>query len=185
MERHNAILQTTPESKYMFLVEEILADQKSDGCNDMYKECNKTSYDIIAGRMQDNLNILNEYIKENRKVMDKIINNIENSKKKPEEAGYKKASAKEVDEWQKMILKLQEDYVTYKCSIDIIKPGLEDILFNQYVELGQRRTMRFLRNKYMSDCDKEFLEKGVSWAFNYAAKHRLNIDMKQYAAYYK
>ena len=185
MDRNHAILQMTPEPKYMFLVEEIVADQKSDGCNDIYKECNKTSYDIIAARIQYNLNTLNQCIKENRNVMDKIINNIENSKKKPEEAGYKKTSAKEVDEWQKMILKLQEDYVSYKCSVDTMKPVLKDILFNQYVELGQRQTMRFLRNKYMSDHDKEFLEKGVSWAFNYAAKHRLNIDMKQYAAYYK
>jgi hypothetical protein len=77
-------------------------------------------------------------------------------------------------------MKLQEDYVTYKASADAMKPGLEDILFNQNVELGQRRTMRFLRNKYLNDGDQEFLEKGVTWAANYAARHRLKIDMKAY-----
>ena len=185
MDRNEAILQTTPEAKYMFAVNEIIADKDSRGYNDIYKECNKTSYDIIAAKIQNTLNMLNECIKENRKVMDKIIKSIENSKKKPEETGYKKASAKEVDEWQKIILKLQEEFVSHKSSIDLMKPVLDDILFNQFVELGQRQTMRHLRNKYLRDHDKEYLTKGVTWAFNYAAKHRLNIDMTQYAAYYK
>lgn len=185
MDRNKAILQTIPESKYMFLVEEIVSDKKNNGSHDMYKECNKTSYDIIAAKIQNNLNVLNECLKENRKVMNKIINNIENSKKSPEQKEYKKASAKEVNEWQKMILKLQEEFVTYKSTVDLIKPVLEDILFNQFVELGKRRTLRHLRNKYLIDNDKEYLTKGVTWAFNYAEKHRLNIDLTQYAVYYK
>ena len=114
-------------------------------------------------------------------MMNIIISNIENDKKKSVEAGYKKLSAKEIDEMQKSIMKLQEDYVTYKASADAIKPGLEDILFNQYIEVGQRRTMRFLRNRYLEDGDQEFLEKGVTWAANYAARHRVKIDMKAYA----
>jgi hypothetical protein len=180
MDSNDVILQTTPEPKYSFLVEEIMADKISRGYNDMYKECDKTSYDPIVIRLQQQLNILNNRMKENRSIMNTIINDIENSKKKSGEAGYKKVSAKELDEWQKMIMKLQEDYVTYKASADTIKPGLEDILFNQYIEVGQRRTMRFLRNKYLDDGDQEYLEKGVTWAANYAARHRLKIDMKAY-----
>ncbi len=181
MDRNECILQTIPEPKYAFLVEEIISDKLSRAYNDMYKECDKSSYDIIAGKLQDHLNLMNSRMKENRKVMDKIITDIENSKKKPDEKGYKKANAKDVDEWQKTCKKLQQEYVEYKCSADAVKPGLHDILYNQYIEVGQRRTMRFLRNKYLDDGDQEYLEKGVTWASNYAAKHRVKIDMKAYA----
>ena len=181
MDRNDAILQTTAESKYQFLVDEILADKTSMGHNDIYKEFNKSSYDIIVGKLQEHLNRLNTTMKENRKAMDKIISDIENSKKKPDEKGYKKASAKELDEWNKMGMKLQEEFVECKHHVNAIKPGLDDLMFNQYIELAQRRTMRFLRNKYFEDFDQEYLEKGVTWAANYAAKHRLKIDMKAYA----
>ena len=181
MDRNDAILQTTPESKYHFLIEEILADKASMWKNDIYRETNKSSYDPIVGKLQNRIDTLRLTMKENRKVMDKIITDIENSKKKPDEKGYKKASSKDVDEWQKMCKKLQQEYVEYKCSADAVRPGLDDILFNQCIEVGQRRTMRFLRNKYLNDGDQEYLEKGVTWAANYAAKHRLKIDMKAYA----
>jgi hypothetical protein len=181
MDRNELILQTIPDPKHAFLVEEIIGDKLSMGNNDMYKECDKTSYDPIASKLQEHMILMNNRMKENRGIMDMIINNIENAKKKPCETGYKKTSAKEIDEMQKMCMKLQEDFVTYKASADAMKPGLEDILFNQHVELGQRRTMRFLRNKYLDDGDQEFLAKGVTWAANYAARHRVKIDMKAYA----
>lgn len=181
MDRTELILETTAESKYDFLVEEILADKVSKWQNDMYKESNKSSYDPIVGKIQSRINALRNTMKENRKVMDKIITDIENSNKKPDAPGYKKASAKELDEWNKLGMKLQEEFVECKDQVIAIKQRLDDLIFNQYIELGQRRTMRFLRNKYMDDNDKEFLEKGVTWAANYAAKHRLAIDFKQYA----
>jgi hypothetical protein len=181
MDRNDAILQTTAESKYQFLVEEILADKLCRGQHDIYKETNKSSYDIIVGKLQSRIDALRLTMKENRKVMDKIITDIENSNKKPDAPGYKKASAKELDEWNKLGMKLQEEFVECKYHINAIKPGLDDLMFNQYIELGQRRTMRFLRNKYIEDGDKGFLEKGVTWAANYAAKHRIAIDLKKYA----
>lgn len=181
MDRNDAILQTTPESKYSFLVEEILADKASMWKNDIYRETNKSSYDPIVGKLQSRIDALRLTMKENRKVMDKLITDIENSKKKPDEKGYKKATAKEVDEWNKMGMKLQEEFVECKHHVNAIKPGLDDLMFNQYIELGQRRTMRFLRNKYFEDGDQDFLEKGVTWAAKYAAKHRIAIDLKGYA----
>jgi predicted house-cleaning noncanonical NTP pyrophosphatase (MazG superfamily) len=181
MDRHDAILQTTAESKYKFLVEEILADKASRWQNELYRETNKSSYDPIVGKLQNRIDTLRLTMKENRKVMDKIITDIENSNKKPDAPGYKKASAKELDEWNKMGMKLQEEFVECRHHVNAIKPGLDDLMFNQYIELAQRKTMRFLRNKYMEDGDQEYLEKGITWAANYAAKHRLKIDMKAYA----
>jgi hypothetical protein len=184
MERHNAILQTIPESKYYYLVEEIINDQKNNGGHEMYKEYNKTSYDIAIAKIKKRLNILNTNMQENRKVMDKVITDIENSKKTPGEENYKKATAKEIDEWQKNILILQENYVNYKSAVNTIISILEDLQFNQYIQAGQQRTMRFLRDKYITEGDKNYLEKGVTWAYKYAEKHRLNIDLKKYSIYY-
>ena len=73
MDRNDAILQTTPESKYHFLIEEILADKASMWKNDIYKETNKSSYDPIVGKLQNRIDTLRLTMKENRKVMDKII----------------------------------------------------------------------------------------------------------------
>ena len=181
MDRTELILQTTAEPKYHFLIDEILADKASSWKNDIYKDSNKSSYDPIIGKLQNRVDTLRLTMKENRNVMDKIISDIENSKKRPDEKGYKKASAKELDEWNKMGMKLQEEFVESRYHVIAIKPRLDDLIFNQHIELGQKRTMRFLRNKYMEDGDQDFLEKGVTWAANYAAKHRLAIDLKGYA----
>jgi predicted RNase H-like nuclease (RuvC/YqgF family) len=180
MERHTAILETSPESKYTFLVEEIVNDKICGGYHDMYKDFERTSYDIIVAKFQNDINSLNRAMKENRKLMDSTIASIENSKKKLGDKDYKKPSAKQVEEWQKMCPRLQGEFVEYKAAAEALKPRLDDIIFNRYIEAGQLRTMRHLRNKFIQDNDREYLEKGVTWALNYAARHRLKIDMKVY-----
>uniref|UniRef100_A0A6C0ANE5 Uncharacterized protein n=1 Tax=viral metagenome TaxID=1070528 RepID=A0A6C0ANE5_9ZZZZ len=181
MERNDAILETNPDPKYQYLVDEIISDKLSGGLKNMYKDFKKTSYDIIVAKYQSKFNILNDKMKENRKLMENTIKRIENSYKKPDEEGYEKISPKEVENLQKLFPKLQDEFVEYKSSSETFRIKLEDIIFNQYLESGKMLTMRYLRNKFIEDNDKLFLEKGVTWAFDYAARHRIDIDITQYS----
>jgi hypothetical protein len=184
IDRNTAILQTFPDSKYAHLVNEIVNDKMSGGNHNLYKDYSKTSYDIMAGYLQKEQDSLNLAVKLNRKKMDKIIDDITNALKDPKDKDYKKATDKEVKAWEEESLKLQEDYVRIKGSLDTMAPKLADVKYNQYVEIGQKMTMWFLRNKFIDDGDLEYLEKGVTWASDYAEKNRLSLDLAYYKSFY-
>ena len=171
--RDSAITQCNANPKYNFLVEEVLQDT---GSKDYYKN-GPSSFDPVIGRLQGDIHYYTIASRENRSLMDALITNIGNAMKDPKDPGYKKASKEDLRRWNMECSKLQLEFVTYKGRLEQIQPKLDDCLFNRYIEDSRRNTMKMLSDKFFMDRDKDYLAKGVTWAMEYAEKHRINIDL--------
>ena len=174
--RDSAITQCVASSKYNFILEEILEDKRLGGAYDYYKDT-KTSYDPPIGRLQRDIKFYTLASEENRKLMDIAITNITNAKRDPKDEQHKKASKADMERWTSDCSKLQIAFVTYKSQLDVLQPQLDDCLFNRYIEESKRNTMKMLRDKFFMDGDKDYLAKGITWAMEYAEKHRISIDL--------
>jgi hypothetical protein len=176
MDRNISILQTVPNSKYAYIVNGILEDKSSMGMRDYYKNDGKSSYDPVIGRIQRDIKKCISNSKENRKIIETLITNITNSKRKPTDKEYKKATKANVEHWESECSKLQLAYVTYKSQVEFLTPLLDDCIFNQYLENSRRNTLKMLRDKFFMDGNKDYLEQGVTWAMEYAEKHKIKLD---------
>jgi hypothetical protein len=174
--RNSAICQTHPNNKYSYLVDEILEDKKARGVYDYYKD-DKSSYDPVIGRLQRDIHFYIVSSKENRDKIDSLITNISNALKDPKDPGYKKASKADIERWESDCSKLQVTFVTYKGQLEVLQPQLDDCLFNRYIEDSKRSTMKMLRDKFFMDGDEDYLAKGITWAMEYAEKHRITLDL--------
>jgi hypothetical protein len=167
--RDFAIAQTLADSKYNYMIEEIIQD-------DYYKD-GPSSYDPVIGRLQRDMYYFTSRCKENRDKADLMITAITNAMKDPKDKDYKYATNDEISRWELECSKLQLAFVTYKDKLEQIQPKLDDCLFNRFVEDGRRRTMKMLREKFFTDNDKEYLAKGITWAMEYAEKNRVTLDL--------
>ena len=167
MDRNTAILDTIADPKHTYLVEEIVQETLL-GKFDQYKDDGKTSQDPMIGKLQTDINFYTRSSAENRKLMDQLIANLTNAKKDPKEKGYKKATPADIERWETDIGKLQLAFVTYKGQIEQLQPILNRYLFLQYIEENRRKSMKYLRDKFVEDGDRDYLEKGVTWATEYA-----------------
>jgi len=173
--RDSAIYQTLPNKKYEFLVEEILEDKKARGAHDYYRD-GTSSYDPVIGRLQRDIKFYTDGCQENRDKMDSLISNISRALKDPKDPGYKKASKDDLTRWESDCSKLQMTFVTYKGNLEILQPQLDDCLFNRYIDDSRRNTMKMLRDKFFMDGDQHYLAKGITWAMEYAEKHKIKLD---------
>ena len=60
--------------------------------------------------------------------------------------------------------------------MEFLTPLLDDCIFNQYLENSRRNTLKMLRDKFFMDGNKDYLEQGVTWAMEYAEKHKIKLD---------
>jgi hypothetical protein len=164
--------------RYNYLVREIVADKGSNGEHNMYKAGGTNSYDPIIGRLTREKNKWDELIKKNRGVMDKIIGSIEAALKEPRDEGYRRARPVDIARWQDESLKLQEEFVEMRANSARLLPSIEDCQYNRLIEEMTRRNMRALRDKFFRDGDLVYLEKGVTWAMNYAEKNLLQLNFR-------
>ena len=160
---------------YNYLVRDIVADKKSGGAHNLYREDGANSYDPILGRLFREKKKWDELAAKNRGAMDKVIGLIEAAVK-----GQKAARNGDVVRWQEESMKLQEEFVEFRGNSEKLGPNIEDCQYNRLVEEMMRRNMRVLRDKFFEDGDVEYLEKGVVWATNYAEKHRIELDFKAF-----
>jgi len=65
----------------------------------------------------------------------------------------------------------------FKSNLNDNIPIMEDCKFNRLIEEIQRRQIRELRDKYFHDNDFDYLSRGVTWACNYCAMHRLKLNI--------
>ena len=174
--RDTAIFQTLPNKKYEFLVEEILEDKKARGAHDYYRD-GTSSYDPVVGRLQRDIKFYTDGCQDNRDKMDTLISNISRALKDPKDPGYKKASKEDLNRWESDCSKLQMTFVTYKGNLEVLQTQLDDCLFNRYIDDSRRSTMKMLRDKFFMDGDQDYLAKGVTWAMEYAEKHKIKLDL--------
>ena len=177
MESTEEILATTADDKYADIVEDIMNDKMSGGKFDYYRT-DTSSYDPIIAKLEREQKRWTDLIAANRKSMDRVILNIENSKKPSDK--LKKVTSADVASWELECKKLQEEYMDFKGNLDSIMPKIEDCKYNRLIEEVQRRHLREFRNKYMQDADFEFMSRGVTWACKYCATHRLKLDFSGY-----
>ena len=178
LDRNDALLQTTAHEEYYHLVLDIIRDKESMGSHDYYSEYNRTTLDLLLARLYNKKGMLIETCKNNRGLIEKLLKNIECSKKHPGEKDFRKASARDIEKWNTECMTLQQDYIDFKGSLEKIIPLIEDIEFNRYLERGQRNTMKYLRDKFFNDGNVEYLEKGITWAVEYETRHRVKVDYK-------
>ena len=57
---------------------------------------------------------------------------------------------------------------------------MEKYIWNQYLEDRLRRSLRWLRGRFMFERNYEFLKKGVTWTLKYDKKLRRDTDVDQY-----
>lgn len=174
--RDSAICQTQPNKKYAFMVEEVLEDKRQFGAYDHYKN-GPTSYDPVVGRLQRDIQFYTLNCKENRNKIDCLITNISKAMKDPKDPEYKKASKAQIEQWESDCSKLQQAFVNYRAQLELLQPQLDDCLFNRYIEESRRSTMKMLRDKFFMDGDQDYLAKGITWAMEYAEKHRIQLDL--------
>jgi hypothetical protein len=174
--RDSAIFQTLPNKKYEFLVDEVLGDKRARGTHDYYRD-RSSSYDPVIGRLQRDIKFYTDGCQENRDKMDALISNISRALKDPKDPEYKKASKEDLKRWESDCSKLQVTFVTYKGHLEVLQPKLDDCLFNRYIEDSKRSTMKMLRDKFFMDGDQDYLAKGITWAMEYAEKHKVNLDL--------
>jgi len=166
---------------YNYLVREIMNDKKYGGSHNLYRADGANSHDPVIGRLVREKNKWDELIAKNRAAMDKVIASIEAAMKRPDEKGYRPARKGDMVRWQDESMKLQEEFVEFRENSAKLLPIIEEFQYNHYIEEVTRKNMRALRDKFFRDGDVVYLEKGVTWAMNYSAKHRLEIDYKSLA----
>ena len=144
----------------------ILRDKKS-GWNFNYYESKQTIHDVNVANVQASVNGLKRQIKEYDASLDAITEEIENSKRKPEDPKFKKLTQKEVEA-------LEAEYIDiYKrrCERMVLLDGEQETLAaHKYAQMIQRKRFELLhalRNNFMNDGDERYLRAGTTWVENY------------------
>jgi hypothetical protein len=172
------VMATKAEDKYNHIVNEFIRDRNSGWKLDYFKDDGKNSNDLIIFQMRDECNVINLRISANNALMKKLDSDIAKSRLSVQDPEYKKAKKGDVILWDKQHVQAQEDNYHDSKLLEQIKEQISQYEWNRYLEDKMRRTLRWLRGRFMMDKDKEFLAKGVTWAITYNLKMRHNIFEK-------
>jgi hypothetical protein len=172
-----AVLSTSALPSYNNVVQIILRDEKHDWKFDYFKPDGKSSCDVKIGRLKINKWETEANIKANAQLLVTLDKNIKAARLPPNHADYKKAKPAEISLWDKQYVQAEEDLMLDRKHIDALTELIEQWTWNQYLEIGRMNSLWRLRNKYKYDHDREFLEKGVTWACEYEKRHRHNVDL--------
>lgn len=149
----------------------ILRDKKS-GWRFNYYEGKQTIHDVNVANVQASVNGLKRQIKEYDAQLDKITEDIENSKKKSDDPKVKKLTPKEVEA-------LEAEYIDIykrKCERMVALDGEQDTLAtHKYAQMIQRKRFELLhalRNNFMNDGDERYMRAGTTWVENYISDLR-------------
>ena len=161
-----------PMAKYEHIVRDVFRNRDSGWALKYYAD-SKTSWDLQVGRVQVALNQLAAEIQTNRNLMAKLDKAFAGAGLPPDHADYVKLSRAEH-------ATMDRDYVIAEHAIGTLmalREEHEDLLLdyrmNQHLELVVSSSMRRLQEKFRQDGDADFLRRGITWAFEYAAKHRV------------
>lgn len=172
-----AVLATTALPSYSNVVQIVLRDEKYDWKFDYFKPDGKSSYDVRIGRLKISKWETEANIKSNEQLLVTLDKNIKAARLPPNHADYKKAKPADVSLWDKQYVQAEEDLMLDRKHLVDLNELIEQWTWNQYLEVGRMNSLWRLRTKYKYDHDLEFLEKGVTWAFEYEKKHKHFVDL--------
>jgi len=163
------VASTIPNSKYDYVIENILRDKEYGWSLNYYKPDGKSSYDVGIARMTNEIKELTANIVTNEKLMKTLDQNISNS-------SHKKIQKSQLETWDKQFVLAEEEIRNDTHRIQEIQNLLPKWEWNRYLELGRESSLQHVRNSFMIDNNMEQLAKGVTWACSYDSKHRCHID---------
>jgi hypothetical protein len=159
-------------AKYEDIVRDVFRNRDSGWALKYYAD-SKTSWDLQVGRVQFAIHQLAVEIQTNRALLAKLDKAFAAAGLPPDHADYVKLSRAEHTT-------MDRDYVVAEhvlATLMGLREEQEDLLLdyrmNQHLEAVVSSSMRRLQEKFREDGDADFLRRGITWAFEYAAKHRI------------
>ena len=172
MESTTFIQATEPMAKYEDIVRDVFRNRDSGWVLKYYVD-SKTSWDLQVGRVQFTIHQLSAEIQTNRALMAKLDKAFAAAGLPPDHADYVKLSRAEH-------ATMDRDYVVAEHGLATLmglREEQEDLLLdyrmNQHLESLVSSSMRRLQEKFREDGDVDFLRRGITWVFEYAARHRV------------
>jgi len=157
---------TEISSKYQDTVENILRDKANGWAHDYYRD-QSTGYDVHVARAQESVRKYKGLIKGYETALIKITATIDVSKKDEKEPGFKKLSAKEVEELEAKYIELYKQKCEQMVLLDGAKASQQAYEWKQYLQRKRLILLQWLRNNFMFDGDKEYMARGVTWVEEY------------------
>lgn len=158
--------------QYEFIVNDIIRDRDYGWSLDYFKGDGTTTYDVIIARTKMEINDCMKLIVDNKLVIDKTRDLIDNNNK---ETGKNKKKVIDINELNKKIEEAIDNISELNNLIKKDEQLLKDYKWLQFVELNQEGHLRRIRNKFQIYGDLEYVRKGVSWICSYTEKLRGNL----------
>jgi hypothetical protein len=158
--------------QYEFIVNDIIRDRDYGWSLDYFKGDGTTTYDVIIARTKMEINDCMKLIVDNKLVIDKTRDLIDNNNK---ETGKNKKKDIDINELNKKIEEAIDNISELNNLIKKDEQLLKDYKWLQFVELNQEGHLRRIRNKFQIYGDLEYVRKGVSWICSYTEKLRGNL----------
>lgn len=166
------IQATEPMAKYENIVKDVFRNRDSGWALKYYAD-SKTSWDLSVGRVQIIINGLSLEIQTNRTLLAKLDKAFAAAALPPDHADYVKLTRAEHTT-------MDRDYVVAEhtlATLMTLREQQEDLLLdyrmNQHLEAVVSSSMRRLQEKFREDRDEDSLRRGITWVFEYAARHRI------------
>ena len=161
-----------PMAKYEHIVRDVFRNRDSGWALKYYAD-SKTSWDLQVCQVQVAINGLSLEIQTNMALLAKLDKAFAAAALPPNHPDHVKLSRAEH-------ATMDRDYVVAEHAIGTLMARREeheelllDYRMNQHLELVVSSSMRRLQEKFREDRDEDSLRRGITWVFEYAAKHRI------------
>jgi len=174
------IEETKVDEQYNYIVDDILRDMEYNWRLEYYKDDGQNSYNISVYTTQSICKELENEIKADEDIIKKLDIDITQARLPKTDPNHIKATKSDIVKWDKQYVQAQENIYNNTKLIAEKKELLEKYIWNQYLEDRLRRSLRWLRGRFMFERNYEFLKKGVTWTLKYDKKLRRDTDVDQY-----
>jgi hypothetical protein len=174
------IEETKVDLQYNYIVDDILRDMEYNWRLEYYKDDGQNSYNISVYTTQSICKELENEIKADEDIIKKLDIDITQARLPKTDPNHIKATKSDIVKWDKQYVQAQENIYNNTKLIAEKKELLEKYIWNQYLEDRLRRSLRWLRGRFMFERNYEFLKKGVTWTLKYDKKLRRDTDVDQY-----